>query len=126
MAVHNSGLSYRLSDDGQLRHQWRLVSKTKWVLTLLSLMVFGTFLLAALVIQSNMNYTLYCGSLGCNTPPDAASAYNGILAFWILSIVGTVAWLFVSNRKYRALKGRLTAHLDRVAKAALAAKPVLA
>jgi hypothetical protein len=126
MVVHNTGRWHRISDDGGLRHQWRLVSKTKWVLTLLGLMIFGTFLLGVYASVSIMNYSLYCGSLGCNVPSAAASATSGVLSFWILSILGTLGWLFVSNRKYRGLKRGLTAHLDALANAALAAKPLLA
>jgi hypothetical protein len=126
MAVHDTNMWYGVSNDGMLRHQWRLVSKTKWVLTLLGLMIFGTFLLAIYAEEIITNSSLYCGSFGCNIPPDAASATNFALSIWILSILGFVAWLFVSNRKYRGLKRRLTAHLNMLANAALAAKPLVA
>src|SRR2546428_11931969 len=50
MAVHDTGRYYAVNDDGRLRHKWKLVSTTRWVLTLLSLMFIGTILFFGMIV----------------------------------------------------------------------------
>ena len=107
MAVDDTGRYYAVDDDGRLRHTWKLVSKTRWVLTLLSLMFVGTFLFFDMIISAVVR------------SPGA----SGFQTLWLLSVLGTLGWLFVSIRGYRDLKRRLGVHLDMLSRNVLAAKP---
>ena len=107
MAVHDTGRYYAVNDDGRLRHKWKLVSTTRWVLTLLSLMFIGTILFFGMIV------TAFVGS----------SSALGFRTLWLLSVLGTVGWLFVSIRGSRDLKRRLGVHLDMLSRNVMAAKP---
>src|SRR2546425_3622832 len=107
MAVHDTGRYYAVNDDGRRRHKWKLVSTTRWVLTLLSLMFIGTILFFGMIV------TAFVGS----------SSALGFRTLWFLSVLGTLGWLFVSIRGYRDLKRRLGVHLDMLSRNVLAAKP---
>src|SRR2546425_915785 len=108
--LHCSVVQTRYSsapDCGRLRHKWKLVSTTRWVLTLLSLMFIGTILFFGMIV------TAFVGS----------SSALGFRTLWLLSVLGTLGWLFVSIRGYRDLKRRLGVHLDMLSRNILAAKP---